>query len=146
MATNANKLPSPLQSGNSDVVENHSAGYQKRIRLLAILSFYLLIVVSCMTPVVQPRNSVIELLLRALISSAATYGCVIDARIRSRPLMHITQLIMFFSWPISVSVYFIYSRKLRGLGLWTLFVIAFFVVVILASLLAHCLKYGVWTV
>lgn len=56
--------------------------------------------------------------------------CAQDAKQRGRVLLHSYRWIMFFTWPISILVYYVLCRGLKGLGLfllWALILSALYV-------------------
>ena len=56
--------------------------------------------------------------------------CARDAQNRGRVLLHSYRWIMFFTWPLSIWVYYGWCRGLKGLGialLWTLILTAVYV-------------------
>ncbi len=55
--------------------------------------------------------------LPLLTGFLATSACVADAELLGRPLALSIQGFMFFTWPIAVPIYLIWSRRLLGLAI-----------------------------
>jgi hypothetical protein len=62
------------------------------------------------------ENALVTFLGTVLFAMLTTAWCVADSRRRGRPLLSIVQMIMFFTWFISVPIYLIASRGWRGVG------------------------------
>ncbi|MBI1367190.1 MAG: hypothetical protein GC162_00905 [Planctomycetes bacterium] len=65
----------------------------------------------------------IDLLFRLSISIIIVLACAADARRLHLPLRRIVRIIMLFTWPLTVPIYLIWSRRWRGLlwlALWSL--------------------------
>lgn len=58
----------------------------------------------------------LQLLLRALLASAAALWVRFDAHQRERPMLPIVQFVVFLTWPLAVPIYLIATRGWRGLG------------------------------
>ena len=63
----------------------------------------------------EPR--LVELLLAWVAALALVMCCVADAKIVGKPILHIVQFIMLFTWPVTAPVYLVWARGWRGL-LW----------------------------
>jgi hypothetical protein len=50
--------------------------------------------------------------------------CIVDSRCRGKPLLHSFYWIIFFSWPLSVPVYWLWTRGIRGIIWAALFAIS----------------------
>jgi hypothetical protein len=71
-----------------------------------------------------------DLLLVWAMDILTIFICAQDARQRGRILLHSYRWIMFFTWPISILVYYILCRGLKGLGLvflWGLILSTFYI-------------------
>lgn len=58
-----------------------------------------------------------DFLLSIVMAIVATNLCVVDAKMRKKPLIHSSQFVIFLFWFIAVPLYFIGTRKLKGLGM-----------------------------
>ena len=63
--------------------------------------------------------------------------CVADSHVVQKRFIHSCRWIMFFSWPVSVPIYFLWTRGLKGF----LYIAAFSIIVVSVSLLAFYLTY-----
>ena len=84
----------------------------------------------------SPTNGLLYLLLCAAIASAMTGWCVADSRILGRPLLPVLQMITFFTWPVAVPMYLMWSRRFRGLGLALLHAVGLTAICVIAFCLA----------
>lgn len=58
----------------------------------------------------------IDLLLRLAITCGVVWVCMADARLLGKPLPALIPMVMFFTWPLSIPVYLIWSRGWRRGG------------------------------
>lgn len=86
---------------------------QIRLRRLILVGIYLLAAAWGLV-VLQHRDTATSLLFTALLASAMVGWCVVDSQILGRPLLHSLYLPMFMSWLLSVPLYLVWSRRLRG--------------------------------
>ncbi len=61
-------------------------------------------------------NAGLELLIGLLMASVAAGWVVMDARQRGKPILHVVQFFLVFTWGVSVPVYLVWTRGLRGIG------------------------------
>lgn len=57
----------------------------------------------------------IDIVISFALSAAMVKLCAADARCRGVPLLVSFYWIIFFTWPISVPVYFLWSRGIKGI-------------------------------
>jgi hypothetical protein len=76
-----------------------------------VTCLYLLFILSAVAQVTRPESGRSVLLLWALTASTASYWCVVDSRTIGRPVVQSLHWIIFFTWPIAVPIYLVYSRK-----------------------------------
>lgn len=102
-------------------------------RPLVLTGFY---VTALLFGVLQTNssNSLLHWLSSLLIALLATSWCAVDARRRGRPLLSIVQLVILVTWVISVPVYLIATRSVRGFGYALLHAIGFMLTVSAGSL------------
>jgi hypothetical protein len=86
-------------------------------RAVLVVAIYLVIAVGNVVAILRPEAALIRLALHVAMASIATMWCVVDSRIRGFPLVNSSHWVIFFTWPIAVPIYLIYSRRLYGLGL-----------------------------
>ena len=140
-----NPYRSPPTLGKLDRTADHSIADRRKLRGIVLLNFYLLAAANGATQAFQPRGGMVGVVFAIMAASLATYGCVVDARIIGRPIVQSVHWIMFFTWPLAVPIYFIYSRRLRGVVLLILHGVGLVAVSNAAFYLAWYLAYGdVW--
>jgi uncharacterized membrane protein (UPF0136 family) len=84
----------------------------------------------------------IGLVLSLVTSMVLTALCVVDSMVIRKPILATFRWVMFFTWPVSVPAYLVWSRRLRGLGLALLhagllcvvYLVGFFVSLFLAAI------------
>ena len=57
--------------------------------------------------------------------------CVVDSRFRGEPLLVSFYWIIFFTWPVSVPIYLLWSRGIKGIVWVVLYVISIVVLYII---------------
>jgi hypothetical protein len=137
-----NPYQSPSMADRFDGMGDRSIAAGKKLRGIVLLSFYLLAAANGAMQASQARSGMVSLVLAVMAASLATYGCVVDARLAGRPIVQSLHWIMFFTWPIAVPIYLIYSRKLRGVVLLILHGIVLIVVSNVAFYLTWYLSYS----
>jgi hypothetical protein len=83
-------------------------------RRFLVLGLYLLV---ALWGVAQVRLLQLYLPSALAIAAIATCWAVLDARRNGAPVLHIVQFLMFFTWPVALPIYLIWSRGARGLDL-----------------------------
>lgn len=115
MANNTkNPYRSPASNATSDSLATSS---ESSLRLVLVVAMYLVTAVGNVIAVLRPEGVLIRLMLSLALCSIVAYWCVVDSRLRGFPIVHSLHWIIFFTWPIAVPIYLIWSRRLRGLGL-----------------------------
>lgn len=92
-----------------------STDHRTRLRRLMVVCIYVLAAVWGLFSALRPDDGRLHLLLSAAIACAMTGWCVVDSRIRRRPVIRTFYFLIFITWPLAVPIYLIWSRKLRGL-------------------------------
>ncbi len=115
---------------------------QSDIAWLLIICLYFYTALWGIVQIVVPGNTVLWLLFAVTIAYSATAWAVIDSRRAKRPLLHVVQLLMFFTWPIAVSTYLIWSRRLQGCGFVLFHAVALTITVNLFCYATYFLLYG----
>ncbi|MEE8450726.1 MAG: hypothetical protein V3R99_02395 [Thermoguttaceae bacterium] len=114
--------------------------YQWKLRRLLLVSLYVFFGASAICQALSPRSLLLAFVFPVAIASTVTFWCVVDSRILGRPMLRVLQMLTFFTWPIAVPLYLVWSRRLRGVGLVflhalglmaTLFIV-FYVTIVLA--------------
>jgi hypothetical protein len=141
-----NPYESPRTFVNAQMSGDVNAG-QKKLRAIMALSIYLLVAIlgamQAIPTIFLDRSPVFLWLIPIMMAYTATYWCVVDSRILGRPIVQSLHWIIFFTWPLAVPIYLIYSRGGRGLVLVILHTIGLIVVCNIAFHLAGFLAYGV---
>ena len=57
----------------------------------------------------------IDLLLGMAIAFSVVIACIVDARLLGQKMHNLVGFVMLFTWPVSVPIYLIWTRKLKGL-------------------------------
>jgi hypothetical protein len=87
----------------------------KRAKLLyGILVLFLLVLTSARQTVFQQLLPA-DYLIFFVLAAAIVLFCVADARSLNKNIYHSFRWIMFFTWPVSVPIYFVWARGLKGL-------------------------------
>jgi hypothetical protein len=63
------------------------------------------------------QPSILDVVLPLFTAFLATSACVADAELLGKPLALSIQGFMFFTWPIAVPIYLIWTRRLLGLAI-----------------------------
>jgi hypothetical protein len=135
----------PYQSPPMACVATIAPSVRVRLRLrgIILLSFYLVVAANGAMQAFPLRGPGLGILLTVMAASLATYGCIVDSRLVGRPIVQSVHWIMFFTWPLAVPIYLIYSRGfLRGVGLFLLHGIGLIAACNAAFYLIWYLTYG----
>lgn len=99
-----------------------------RCRSLVIICIYLLFglhaVRRAMFEDMRPAGLAVIIAFQVIV----TTFCIVDSKCRGKPLLHSFYWIIFFSWPVSVPIYWVWTRGLKGVVSGVLFVISLVVV------------------
>ena len=136
-----NPCESLTASGNIDRTTGCS-DKRKKLRRILLFCLYLLAAIAGATGADRSQAVVVQIVFPFMMASAAAYWCVVDSRILGRPIVPAVQCIMFFTWPLAVPIYLVYSRRLRGLGLGVLHAMGLFIVAAVAFHAAGYLAFG----
>ncbi len=96
----------------------------QRSRNLVLICIYLLFALSAIRNAMFGIWRLADLAVALAISIAMVQFCIVDSRCRGKPLLHSFYWIIFFSWPFSVPVYWLWTRGIRGIIWAVLFVIS----------------------
>jgi hypothetical protein len=86
----------------------------------------------------RPADIAVTLALQIIL----TTFCIVDSKCRGKPLLHSFYWIIFFSWPVSVPIYWVWTRGLKGIVTGMLFVISLVVVNLVAFVVTGFLAGG----
>lgn len=143
MGRNPDHIENPYRSPASNAVAGGSAkSLEKRLRFVLVVAMYLVSAVTNVTAVLRPEGLLVHLLFPLAVCSIMTYWCVIDARMLGSPIVRSLHWIIFFTWPVAVPIYLIWSRGLRGLGLALVHAVGLLAVSVAAYLATGYLRYG----
>ena len=109
-----------------------------RLWLVALL--YLGMMISGAGRVVG--TSLLQFLTGIFVAGVATSWTVADARQRRQPIVHSLQYLLLGTWPLSVPVYLVWSRGLRGLGWAVLHTFGIFVATTIGASATYALLMG----
>ncbi|UCE47011.1 MAG: hypothetical protein JSW47_15545 [Phycisphaerales bacterium] len=103
------------------------SGLQKR-RNLVIVFIYFLATLSAVRRALFVDLRPPDIAVGVAFQVMMTTFCIVDSKCRGRPLLHSFYWIIFFSWPVSVPIYWIWTRGYKGIFTGVLFVISLVVV------------------
>lgn len=96
----------------------------QRSRNLVLICIYLVFALSAIRSALFGVRRPADLAVALALSIAMVQFCIVDSRRRGKPLLHSFYWIIFFSWPFSVPVYWLWTRGIRGIIWAVLFVIS----------------------
>lgn len=96
----------------------------RRLRLLLIGSALVLTVAWGAAKAAAVEDGRVELLIGAWLYTTVVWACIVDARLLGRPILWSLHWMMFVMCPVATPAYLIWARKLRGLGLAVLLLLA----------------------
>ncbi|NOR66858.1 MAG: hypothetical protein GQ528_05840 [Woeseiaceae bacterium] len=109
-------------------MEERAANKLQRCRSLVVVCIYLLFglhaVRRAMFENMRPADIAVILAFQVIM----TTFCIVDSKCRGKPLLHSFYWIIFFSWPLSVPIYWVWTRGLKGIVSGVLFLISLVVV------------------
>ncbi len=92
-----------------------AANKLQKCRSLVIVCIYFLFglhaVRRAMFEDMRPGDFAVILAFQVVV----TTFCIVDSKCRGKPLLHSFYWIIFFSWPFSVPIYWVWTRGLRGI-------------------------------
>lgn len=136
-----NPYESPLTLGGSGGTMDRPSVARKRLRGTMLLCLYVAAAMWGAMQASRAPHGLVHLLLAAMMASAATGWCVVDSRLRGRPIVQSIHWIMFVTWPLSLPIYLVYSRRLWGLGVAILHGIG---LIIICAIAFHLVGYALW--
>ncbi|MHC4970712.1 MAG: hypothetical protein ACYTG3_00085 [Planctomycetota bacterium] len=99
-----------------DAVEGMDARSLRRFRLGFLLIAYVLFALRGARDATLPEPCLSDLAMAFLAAIAVTKACVMDSRLVGKPLPRAARWVMFFTWPLAVPVYLVWSRGWVGLA------------------------------
>lgn len=114
-------------------------GLKRRRRFVILFIFFLVALYSVRRAIFDnllPADLAVGLALQVSL----TTFCIVDSRCRGKPLLHSFCWIIFFTWPFSVPVYWVWTRGLKGVLTGTLVLLTFMIVSVIAYVAA---AYGI---
>lgn len=112
----------------------------KVVRIMLISLFYLTFIVLGIQSSLLGDNYGPKVTTGFLLGLVGVSLVVVDSHIRKRPLIHSHQLIIYLTWPIAIPIYYVWTRKWRGLGFILLHIFLLISVLLFAQFLANYLK------
>ena len=119
-----------------------SDGSPKTFKKVVVVFIYLLIALWGVRRALLQEMRPIDLIICVTISFLMVQFCVIDSRIRGKPVLHSFRWMIFFTWPISVPIYLLWSRGVKGIGPTVLYVLSIILTQVLAFHVTGYLIYG----
>ena len=85
------------------------------LRLSLLICFYISVAAVAVHTSLVPKQGSFDLLLSLFTALVVTLLCITDSKVRGKPMVQAAQWIMFFTWPIAVPIYLVWSRGAKGL-------------------------------
>ena len=82
-----------------------------------------------------------DLAISFVLSAAMVKFCAVDSRCRGKTLLLSFHWIIFFTWPISVPIYLLWTRGIKGVG-WA--VLNIILLVVICSVVFNVTGYLAW--
>jgi len=119
----------------SRVDEKLSSLNQKR--KLIMISIYSMCVLFGIDSVLVESTKVTikDFLLILMFAILVTFFCVVDAKLRKKTIPDFSKWLIFFTWPISVPIYILWSRGKKKIISSILQILSFPVVVLVSAIL-----------
>lgn len=124
-----------------EVVKQSESGLTTRWMLVILCGLAFLYGVQY---ALDENPDIVDLLLVWGMDVVTILICARDARRRGRVLPHGYRWVMFFTWPLSILVYYVWARGFKGLGLvllWWLIVMVIYIAGGMVVLLAGPVPY-----
>ena len=116
-------------------------GLKKR-RILIILFTYFLVALHAVRRALFRDLGPPDIAVAVAFQVIMTTFCIVDSKCRGKPLLHSFYWIIFFTWPVSVPIYWIWIRGFKGVVSGMLFVISLAVVSMAAYFVTSYLAGG----
>lgn len=132
-------------NGKSQIMNDRS---QILFRRILVVSAYLLLVLSGIRGMFFHQPQAIDLILSISMSVVIVKYCIVDSKLRGRPLLRSYHWLIFFTWPLSLPIYLLSSRGLaKGFvaillalgGVLISYAVAFGIILIILLLLGKAL-------
>lgn len=120
-------MPCTIVDEKEDSMEGITTRGLKKRRSLVILFIYFLVVLSAVRRAFFRELRPPDIAVTVAFQVVMTMFCIIDSRCRNKPLLHSFYWIIFFSWPVTVPIFWIWTRGFKGIISGTLFAISIFV-------------------
>ena len=114
----------------------------QRSRNFIVICIYLLFALSGVRGALFEDIQRADILISLALSVAMVKFCAVDSRCRGEPLLRSFHWIIFFSWPISVPTYLLWSRGIKGIVWVVLYVISLVVLYIIILIVTIYLASG----
>ncbi len=89
----------------------------RQVRTCLLATLYVLAFLGGVHAALTSQSGGVQLGLSALFASTVAMWCIADSKVVGKPMLISFQWLMFFTWPVSVPAYLMWTRRLRGLAL-----------------------------
>lgn len=87
----------------------------KTQRIAFLIALYFVIAAGVVHASLVAEAGPVDLLRAFCTAIIVTLLCITDSKIIGRPMLHAARWIMFFTWPVAVPIYLVWSRGAKGL-------------------------------
>jgi hypothetical protein len=113
----------------------------QRSKRFIVIYIYFLFALRSLRRVLFGDIQLTDLPISLALSAAMVKFCAVDSKCRGEPLLHSFYWIIFFTWPVSVPIYLLWSRGIRGIVSLVLYVISLVVMFFIVFVVTY---YLVW--
>lgn len=141
--TNSDNLPEAEPQATPSEPPPRAAGKRKRFstQFLLILSIYALVACGSAFSVFHYADPTIDYACAIAIAILATIWAINDARLRGKTFHPILRMLHLLLFPLSLVIYLVCTRGIRGLGMAVLHAIA---LTVIANVAFYCVFYAVY--
>lgn len=113
----------------------------RRYRNFLIIYIYFLFSLWSIRRALYEGIQFADLAISLVLSAAMVKFCAVDSRFRGKTLLLSFHWIIFFTWPISVPIYLLWTRGIKGVG-WV--VLNIILLVVICSVVFNVTGYLAW--
>lgn len=113
----------------------------QRQKIFFLFYIYFLFALSGIRRALYGDVQLVDLAISFALSAAMVKFCVVDSRCRGNTLLLSFHWIIFFTWPVSVPIYLVCSRGIKGIGWAVLNVV---LLLLMCSMVVYVTGYLVW--
>lgn len=114
----------------------------QRYRSFLLICIYFLFALVSVRGALFEGIQLTDLAISFAISAVMVKFCAVDSKCRGKTLLLSFHWIIFFTWPISVPIYLLCSRDIKGIGWALLNVVLLFLMFSVIFIVTRCLAWG----